>query len=385
MTDLKENKEELEELIKCSRCHCFKKKSLYRIRTNTGRFLKTCINCREKFKCDVDDCNYSCSDNSNLQKHIKQVHTRIKDFECDVDDCNYSCSNNSDLQKHIKSIHTQIKDIQCNFCDYKCSQNSNLQTHIKQVHTKIKDFICNIEGCNMKFVRNSNLQIHIKAVHTKIKNLKCDIEYCDYKCSDNSNLQQHIKGVHTKIKDFVCDFCNYKCSFKGDLQRHIKAVHNNIKDFECDIDGCNFKCSSKSYLNHHIKICTGSRKISSGEFEVINNLEKLGLYEDIDYIHNSTFIELTNYCDRNLRFDFRLINHKIIIEFDGIQHFEPQAFGGISKEQALSNFQDQKESDNIKDEFCKKFDYKMIRISYKQFPEILSILHSELLDIVELD
>ena len=49
------------------------------------------------------------------------------------------------------------------------------------------------------------------------------------------------------------------------------------------------------------------------------------------------------------------------------------------------NFKDLQVTDTLKNEFCKKFNYKMIRISYKQFPEILSILHDELLDIVELD
>jgi hypothetical protein len=57
----------------------------------------------------------------------------------------------------------------------------------------------------------------------------------------------------------------------------------------------------------------------------------------------------------------------------------------MSEEQALINFEDQQVSDRIKNEFCKKFEYKMIRISYNEFPNILSILHSELLDIIELD
>ena len=317
--------EQKEELIRCSCCKSMKFKSLFRIKETNGKILKTCIKCREKYKCEFKNCAYKCSSKDNLQRHIKTVHNQIKDFICNVEDCDYKCSQNTTLQRHIKQVHNKIKDFECNFCDYKCSRNSDLQKHIKQVHNKIKDCICNIEDC-------------------------------DFKCSSNSSLQTHIKQVHTRIKDF-----------------------------ECFYEDCDYKCSSNGALQRHIKICTGNRNISGGEFEVINNLEKLGLIEDIDYIHNSTFTELTNYCDRQLRFDFRLINHKIVIEFDGIQHFKPQAFGGISKEQALKNFEEQQVTDALKDEFCKKFDYKMIRISYKQFPEILSILHAELLDIVELD
>ena len=320
-----EPKELEEELIRCSSCKSMKFKSFFIIKETNRRVLKTCIKCREKYKCNIENCTCICSSKGNLQQHIKQIHTKLKDFECTYEDCNF-----------------------------KSSLNSTLQRHIKQVHTKIKDFICNIEGCNYKFSENHTLQRHINTVHNHIKDFECNIEGCNFKFSLNSHLQNHIKQVHDKIKDFICNNCTYKCSFKGTLQQHIKT-------------------------------CTGNRNISSGEFEVINNLERLGLIEDIDYIHDSTFIELTNYCDRNLRFDFRLINHKIIIEFDGEQHFKPQAFGGISKEQALKVFKELQESDRIKDEFCKKFDYKMIRISYKQFPNILSILHGELLDIVELD
>ena len=73
------------------------------------------------------------------------------------------------------------------------------------------------------------------------------------------------------------------------------------------------------------------------------------------------------------------INHKRVFEFDGIQHFIPQRFGGISEE----NFRKQQEYDKLKDDFCKENGYKMVRISYKDYPNILSILHAELMDIMD--
>ena len=68
------------ELIKCSKCKCMKLKTLFKVNENTGKLLKTCIKCRERFKCG--QCDYKCSTNGNLQKHIKQVHDKIKDIEC---------------------------------------------------------------------------------------------------------------------------------------------------------------------------------------------------------------------------------------------------------------------------------------------------------------
>ena len=247
------------DLIKCSACKCMKLLSLFSIRENTGIRLKTCISCRSKLSCDK--CEYKCSKNSDLTKHIKQVHDKIKDIQCDK---------------------------------------------------------------------------------------------CEYKYSSNSNLKQHMKQVHDKIKDFQCDKCEYKCSFNGSL-------------------------------NQHIKTCTGLLHMSAGEFKIIEKLKELKLYKDIDYYHNLSCSELTDYSKRSLRFDFKFINHKIAIEFDGIQHFKPQRFGGISEEKALNNFNDLIITDNFKNKFCIDNDIKMIRISYLDFDKIETILHNELIHITNLD
>jgi very-short-patch-repair endonuclease len=117
---------------------------------------------------------------------------------------------------------------------------------------------------------------------------------------------------------------------------------------------------------------------------MIESFEELGFYKNEDYYHNSTFSELTKYCGgKRLRFDFMFVNHKRVFEFDGIQHFMPVRFGGISQEQAEENFRKQQEHDKLKDDFCKENGYKMVRISYKDYPNILSILHAELMNIMD--
>jgi gas vesicle protein len=335
------------DIQKCSRCKCKKLLELFKVRKNTGAILKTCIQCCERFKCDIENCDYTCSINSNLQKHIKQVHNKIKDVECEF--CNFTCSTNSNLQKHIKEVHNKIRDFECEFCNFTCSQNSNLQQHIKSVHYKIKDFEC---------------------------------EFCDYTCSQNSDLQKHIKSVHNKIKDFECEFCNFTCSKNSNLQQHIKSVHNKIKDFECEF--CNFTCSTNSNLQQHILTCKGkdNSNMSGLELRTKEALEQLGFFQDKDYIFNSSYSKLTDFCGRPIRPDFRFFDYKIIIEADGIQHYKPQSFGGY-KEEAEDNFKSTQESDEIKNNFCEKFGYKMIRIKYTEIKNVLSILHSELDDIIE--
>ena len=100
--------------------------------------------------------------------------------------------------------------------------------------------------------------------------------------------------------------------------------------------------------------------------------------EDIDYIFNSSYSKLTDYCGKRLRPDIRFFDHKIIIEADGRQHFEAVTFGNISQERAEEIFKLTQENDKIKNNFCEKFGYKMIRISHKDIKDILSILQVEL-------
>ena len=241
------------------------------------------------------------------------------------------------------------KKHKCELCEYKANYSSILQRHIKQVHDKIKDFHC--DKCDKSFSVKSTLQRHIKIVHDKIKDFHCD--KCDYSCYSNCDLQKHIKQVHDKIKEFHCDKCKYSSCTNCDLQRHRKT-------------------------------CTGKQtRFSSGEFQTNKALNELGFIENEDYIFNQTFPELTKYCGKNLRPDFRLINNKIIIEYDGKQHSIPKNFGGISQEQAEDNFKQTQINDKLKDNFCKDHGYKMIRISYKDFSNILSILSNELFDIID--
>ena len=334
-----------ETLQKCSTCGCKKLLKFFKIRGNTGEYYKTCNECCEKYKCNK--CDYKCPCKSSLTKHIKQVHDKIKDNECP--ECDFKCSTNGHLQRHIKSVHDKIKDYECPECDFKCCVNSSLSKHIKQVHDKLKDHECT---------------------------------ECDFKCSTNQDLQKHIKRVHDKIKDFKCSKCNYKCSSNDDLQKHIKRVHDKIKDFECP--KCSFKTCTNGDLTVHIKICTGTNTSISGlELRCIEALTDLGFEQDYEYVYNNTYYKLTDWCGKRLRPDFRLVNHKIIIETDGSQHYKPKAFGSMSQEQAETTFKLIQENDKLKDDFCKEFGYKMVRISYKDISNILSILHNELQDILD--
>ena len=70
-----------------------------------------------------------------------------------------------------------------------------------------------------------------------------------------------------------------------------------------------------------------------------------------------------------LRWDFIITNcdEPLFIEYDGQQHYEPQRFGGISKEKAEIKFEKQKEHDKIKDDYCNENGYLLLRIPYTEY------------------
>ena len=335
--------ENIQERKKCNRCNVNLLLKDFRLKRD-GLYTKYCLHCLKGYT-----------------RRSKKLKEKNKDkFECK--ECDKKFSVNSKLKRHINSVHLKIKDNICEYenCDYKFSENFHLKEHIERVHLNIKNFKC--KECDFTFYANGDLQQHIKQVHLKIKDFQC--EYCDFKCSSKGNLNQHIKMVHDKIKDFQCEDCDYKCSGKNTLKKHINSVHLKIKNFKCE--NCEYICSTNGHLQRHIQICTGKEHISSGEYQVRECLQEM----NIDFQHNTSYIVKDIQL---LQWDFILYKDdeiKAFIEYDGKQHFMPIRFGGISTEQAKENLETSKKRDKIKDDFCKKNNYPLLRIPYTEFGNI---------------
>ena len=106
-------------------------------------------------------------------------------------------------------------------------------------------------------------------------------------------------------------------------------------------------------------ICSGlssSLEIKTEKFLVKNEIkfERQKIFEECFYINK-------------LKFDFYLPFYNVCIEIDGQHHFYPVTYGGISKEQAIINFNLQKEKDKIKNDFCKENNIILIRLPYWEF------------------
>ena len=99
--------------------------------------------------------------------------------ECDI--CNKLFSNKSNLRKHIKSVHEKMK-FKSEICDKEFSQEDNLQRHKKAVHSKSIEFKCTV--CERKFSRKENLQAH--------KTVCCKCKHCHEQFSLPPELLNHI-------------------------------------------------------------------------------------------------------------------------------------------------------------------------------------------------
>jgi hypothetical protein len=104
-------------------------------------------------------------------------------------------------------------------------------------------------------------------------------------------------------------------------------------------------------------------------------IRKWLLEHNLNFNPQYSYKDLTGFSGRSLSFDFYVINHNLLIEYDGEQHFRPVQFYGISLERATINFKKTQYHDSLKNEYCKNNNIPLLRISYqdkKKIPEILN-------------
>jgi very-short-patch-repair endonuclease len=141
----------------------------------------------------------------------------------------------------------------------------------------------------------------------------------------------------------------------------------------------NGKCLSINYINSHTKLlweCEFQHKWmanptniksgkwcpycneSKGEKFISNYLMK----NNISFIKEKSFNDCKNI--KLLSFDFYLPEQKLLIEYDGIQHYKPTKFNNCDDNAMLNSFYLTQKNDNIKNNYCIEKSIKLIRIPY---------------------
>lgn len=154
---------------------------------------------------------------------------------------------------------------------------------------------------------------------------------------DNKKLIKrvdNIKGTHTNI-NWIC--LNTNCN-------HIwSATPGSIKNGE---RGCP-KCNLPGYNEKLILNFLAEKEVN---FEWQKNIKELNANET-----------------RPLKIDFYFPTHKVALEYNGIQHYQPAGFGSITAEQAKINFSYQQERDEYKRIFCKKNNILLVEIDGRYY------------------
>ena len=218
----------------------------------------------------------------------------------------------------------------------------------------------------------------------------------------------HLKDETGKTYGYLTVLYRVEDLRKGEARWHCKCKCGN----ECNVSGCHLRngsvqsCGCKRYESHNgidetgkrygkLTVLSRSKKADGTHIfwhclcDCGNTVEVNGTYlrsgvstncgcersvgeqkickilkeNNINFKREYTFSDLTGEKGGKLRFDFAILNKnnelQYLIEYDGIQHYQPNCFG-----QDDNYFIILKKYDKIKTEYCKKKKIKLIRIPY---------------------
>lgn len=180
----------------------------------------------------------------------------------------------------------------------------------------------------------------------KPNNIICGQTGCP-KCNKFNNSPLTDRGIDLKLKG-----------------RRIKRIGNssgnkNKIEWKCLNPLCleNWFAIPGSVLNNK----TGCPNCSCGKSE--KNVKRLIQHRIIyDYFKHHKKIYIPNLIIPD--FYLEIGNKKVIIEYNGHQHYMPRTFGGISKKEAELNFKNQKERDDKVRTYCQTNNIYLLEIPY---------------------
>lgn len=238
-----------------------------------------------------------------------------------------------------------------------------------------------------KFIIKADIK-HQKKYDYSNTNYICNRESVLIRCYDHGNFSMravnHLNGQG-------CPECgeikraNSRRDTKEDFVKKANKVHKNKYDYTLTIyTGAHVKviiiCPNCGPFNQKPSDHIGSKSGCPFCVDQINSrgvkrIESFLLEQNLKFEREKTFSSLKSKKtgNKSLRFDFYIHEIEILIEFDGMQHFQPVAkWGGDKTYQAL------RENDARKNEWAQLQGYKLIRIKYTDEDIIEEILSSYL-------
>ena len=247
-----------------------------------------------------DQCNHSTPIASNLKRHIRTVHHKIRAL-CGICDQEFA-----DLKNHREVVHEKVRNFKCEECEYSCYRQYRLKMHIYNRHSNQSvSYMC--PKC---FVKCSDIESHMQRVHLNPipddHNFPCT--YCEFTAKSKNTLRGHIRTIHQETliscrvcahnvnkwkitvhmrkhldNKFKCKLCDKTYREKRDLAKHILYVHKNFR-YQCTFcekevpnilqhmkfmhknNGKDVDTKEETERFRAIKVCLGENLIYNGEF-----------------------------------------------------------------------------------------------------------------------
>nr|XP_007148921.1 hypothetical protein PHAVU_005G025300g [Phaseolus vulgaris]ESW20915.1 hypothetical protein PHAVU_005G025300g [Phaseolus vulgaris] len=251
----------------CGECGASFKKHAYLLQHMQSHSLE------RPYVCVVDDCQASYRRKDHLSRHLLQHQG--KTFKCPVENCSTEFSLQSNVKRHVEEIHD---DSSTSTCDKTHKQHtcpeigcgkvfkfaSQLRKH-EDSHVKLEsvDVVCLEPGCMKHFTNVQCLQAHVKSTHQYMTCETCGTKQL------KKNIKRHLR-THEPISSpetFRCDFKGCSCTFsrKSNLDKHKKVVHFKEKPFVCGYADCGMRFAYKHVRDNHEK--TTKHVFTLGDFE----------------------------------------------------------------------------------------------------------------------
>lgn len=256
----------------------------------------------------------------------------------------------------------------CKNCRLKKASEMTLKQRQDSLYSRALAF-CNIKGYKLltpkEDVRDSNTYVkyscprhgeHLTKIYALVLGHGC--AECQYE--ENALKSRHPANyVENVFNNYGVILLNKDEYLKWDL-KNLRAI--------CPECGKEFLTSFGAFVKRHGQCCPEcSASESRGEREIRHVLEN----NHINFKQEHSFVDCR---DKNpLPFDFYLPDYNILIEYQGVQHYEViKRFGG------LEGFKLREKHDQIKCKYCLLNNITLIIIPYWEFNNITQILNQEL-------
>lgn len=190
----------------------------------------------------------------------------------------------------------------------------------------------------------------------------------DLRYEKSYNVVRHTKG----------QFVNKCVLVHGMYYDYSESVYlGQMKSItiKCPRHGAFNICANNHIYGSGCNKCKRSR----GETAINNYLMSIGIPYEVQKGFNDLRVpDASEKASNRPKYDFFIPSKRLLIEFDGKQHFEPVRFRGVSVEEAIRLHDRTKFVDLIKNQYAIDNKYELLRISYMQQKLIVPILKNTL-------